>query len=297
MNRKCPPALRPAGTFCSKLGRLRGASPWRNQDALPFNHTTAREIQPPIVNLFFLHLLLLSLPGTTAVVLASTLALFIKDASIERLVPRLVHYSAGALLGAVFFGLLPTATHTVGPSRVFSLVLGGIVGFFLLEKLMLWRHCHKHDCEVHASSGPLLLVGDSLHNFGDGIVIAAAFMASAPLGLAAALSTLAHGVPKELGELVVYLHHGYSRKKAFLLNLGISLNTLLGALVGTFLLRPYPQVSASVMALSSAGFLYVALADLIPSQRSRRSFRATIVEIVLLAAGVTTMRLLIHAHG
>jgi zinc and cadmium transporter len=242
-------------------------------------------------------ILFLSLPGSAAVVAASTLALFVKDATIERLVPRLVHFSAGALLGATFFGLLPSAAHAVGPANVFGLVLAGIVAFFLLEKLMLWRHCHKHDCEVHASSGPLMLLGDSLHNVGDGIVIAAACMASPPLGLAAALSTLAHGLPKEMGELVVYLHHGYSRRRAFLLNFGTSLTTLLGALAGTFLLRPYPHLSAKAMALSSAGFLYVALADLIPSQRGRRSLRATLLEIVLLAAGVATMRLLTHGHG
>jgi zinc and cadmium transporter len=247
------------------------------------------------VNLLWI--LLLSMPGSASVVVASCLALFVKDAAIERLVPRLVHFSAGALLGATFFGLLPTAALAVGPVKVFGLVLGGIFGFFFLEKLMLWRHCHKHDCEVHASSGPLMLVGDSLHNFGDGIVIAAACMASPPLGLAAALSTLAHGLPKELGELVVYLHHGYSRKRAFLLNFGTSLTTLLGALAGLSLLRPYPQLSATVMALSSAGFLYVALADLIPSQRTRRTFRATMIEILLLAAGAATMRLLTHAHG
>ena len=242
-------------------------------------------------------ILALSLPGSTAVVAASGLALFVKDATIERLVPRLVHFSAGTLLGATFFGLLPSAAETVGPTKVFGLVLTGIFAFFLLEKLMLWRHCHKHDCEVHASSGPLMLVGDSLHNFGDGIVIAAACMASPSLGVAAALSTLAHGVPKELGELVVYLHHGYSRRRAFLLNFGISLTTLLGALAGTFLLRPYPHLSATVMALSSAGFLYVALADLIPSQRGRRSFRAATLEILLLAVGALTMRLLTHGHA
>lgn len=241
-------------------------------------------------------ILLLSLPGSCAVVAASGISLFIKDAAIERLVPRMVHFSAGALLGATFFGLLPTAAKTVGPTQVFGLVLAGVFGFFLLEKMMLWRHCHKNDCEVHASSGPLLLVGDSLHNLGDGIVIAAACMASTELGVAAALSTLAHGLPKELGELVVYLHHGYSRRRAFLLNFGISLTTLLGALAGTFVLRPYPQLSGTVMALSSAGFLYVALADLIPSQRGRRSFRATLIEILLLAAGVLTMRLLTHGH-
>jgi zinc and cadmium transporter len=246
------------------------------------------------VNIFLI--LLLSLPGSLAVIAASGLALFVKDAAIERLVPRLVHFSAGSLLGATFFGLLPTAARTVGGNQVFGLVLAGLFGFFCLEKLMLWRHCHKHDCEVHASSGPLLLVGDSLHNLGDGIVIAAACMVAPALGLAAALSTLAHGLPKELGELVVYLHHGYSRRRAFLLNLGISLTTLVGALAGTFVLKPYPNLSASVMALSSAGFLYVALADLIPSQRSRRSFRATVLEIVLLAAGILTMRLLTHFH-
>jgi zinc and cadmium transporter len=242
-------------------------------------------------------LLVLSLPGTAAVAVASSLALFIKDATIERLVPRLVHFSAGTLLGATFFGLLPAAARALEPGLLFELELIGVFVFFLLEKLMLWRHCHKHDCDVHARSGPLLLVGDTLHNLGDGIVIAAAAMASPSLGIAAALSTLAHGLPKELGELVVYLHHGYSRRRAFLLNLSTSLATLVGALIGSFLLRPYPHASSMVMALSSAGFLYVALADLIPSQRGRRTLGAAILEILLLAAGVTTMRFLMHHHG
>jgi zinc and cadmium transporter len=247
------------------------------------------------MNLFLI--LVLSLPGSTAVVVASALVGLIDKATIERLVPRLVHFSAGALLGATFFGLLPAAAHTVGPTRVFGLVLAGIVGFFLLEKLLLWRHCHKHDCEVHVSSGPLLLVGDSLHNFGDGIVIAVACLASPALGLAAALSTLAHELPKELGELVVYLHSGYSRRRAFLLNFSTSLATLLGALAGVLFLRPYRDLGGTVMALSSAGFLYVALADLIPSQRGKRTFSAALTEILLLAAGVATMRMLTHAHG
>jgi zinc and cadmium transporter len=241
-------------------------------------------------------ILALSLPGTVAVGIASALALLIDDATIERLVPRLIHFSAGALLGATFFGLLPSAGRALSSHTLFGLVLAGVFAFFSLEKLMLWRHCHKHDCDVHASSGPLLLVGDTLHNLGDGIVIAAAAMVSTPLGIAAALSTLAHGIPKELGELVVYLHHGYSRRRAFLLNFTTSLATLVGALAGTFVLRPYRHASAMVMALSSAGFLYVALADLIPSQRGKRTLGAAITEIVLLAAGVATMRLLMHHH-
>lgn len=237
-----------------------------------------------------------SLLRCLAVVAASGLLLFFRDGTVSMLVPRLIHFSTGALLGAALFGLLPEAAHSLSSPDLFGLVLAGLFGFFLLEKLLLWRHCHNHDCSVHATSGPLLLIGDSLHNFGDGIVIAAAFVSSTTLGIVAALSTVAHELPKELGEIVVYLHHGYSRWRAFWLNLLTGLATLVGALVGVLLLAPHRQIAPAVMALSASGFLYVALADLIPGQRGRRALPEAVAEVALLAAGVGAMRLLVHGH-
>jgi zinc and cadmium transporter len=240
-------------------------------------------------------IVLFSLPGSIGVVLLTGLALLVRDATLVRLVPRFVSFSTGALLGAAFLGLLPHASRSLAPPELFALVLGGIAAFYVLEKLLLWRHCHKEECAVHATTGPLLMLGDAMHNFGDGIVIAAAFSVSTPLGIATALSTLAHELPQELGELAVYLRSGYSRRRAFVLNLLTSLTTLLGALTGYFLLASLPRMTPVVMALSASGFIYVALADLIPGQRSRRTLAETVVEVLLLAAGTGTIALLV-AH-
>jgi zinc and cadmium transporter len=245
----------------------------------------------------FVLIIVFSLLGSVGVAVLSATALLVKDDVIVRLVPRLVSFSTGALLGAAFLGLLPHAAKSLPPPSLFGLVLAGLVVFYLLEKLLLWRHCHKHDCDVHASAGPLLLIGDSLHNFGDGIIIAAAFMASTPLGIVAALSTMAHELPQELGELAVYLHSGYSRRRAFVLNVATSLATLLGALAGYFFLASLPNLRPVVMALSAAGFLYVALADLIPGLRGRRSsLPAAVSEFLLMAGGVLMIYLLAHRH-
>jgi zinc and cadmium transporter len=234
--------------------------------------------------------------GVLSVLLAATI-LTVNTALLERLLPRLISFSTGTMLGAALIGMLPHAARTLPMPTITTALLGGFILFFLLEKLLIWRHCHKQECDVHASSGPLLLVGDAFHNFVDGLVLAGAFLESTQLGLAVALSTIAHEVPQELGEFVVYLHGGYSRRRALLLNMATSMTCVAGALVGYFFLSEAQTAGPYLLAFAASGFIYVALADLIPAQRAPTGLRLTLVDLLLLVAGIGLIAAFTHQHA
>lgn len=211
-------------------------------------------------------------------------------------VPALVSFAIGALLGAVFLEILP---HAIGAAAslqaIFATVLGGILGFFVLEKLVLWRHCHVEDCEAHdhhaapddrGRSGLMIIIGDAFHNFVDGILIAAAFLQSTELGVVTAAAIIAHEIPQEIGDFVILLHSGYSKGAAIALNLASSLAMLAGALLAYFTLQSAEQWIATVLALAAASMIYVAVADLIPGLHRRPELRATAQQVTLIALGV-----------
>ena len=155
----------------------------------------------------------LSLLGGLGGLLVASGVLLINDSARARLVPWLVSYAVGALLGVSMLAILPSALEQLPATRVFGTLLLGILLFFLLEKLVLWRHCHTHDCEVHDGSVFPVLVGDAFHNFVDGAVIAAAVMTSVPLGVSTAVAVAAHEIPQEVGDFAILLHAGYSRRQ------------------------------------------------------------------------------------
>ncbi len=211
-------------------------------------------------------------------------------------VPTLVSFAIGALLGAAFVEILPHSFGAAGSVQaLFATVLGGILGFFVLEKLVLWRHCHVEDCEAHdqhagpgdhGRSGLMIVIGDSFHNFVDGILIAAAFLESTELGVVTAVAIVAHEIPQEIGDFVILLHSGYSKLEAFALNLLSSLAMLVGALLAYFALQAAQRWIGSVLALAAASMIYVAVADLIPGLHRRPELRATAQQVVLIALGV-----------
>ena len=214
-------------------------------------------------------------------------------------VPMLVSYAIGALLGAAFLEMLPHAFEGGASVRsVAATVLAGIFIFFILEKLVLWRHCHVEDCEGHdphadahdhGRSGMLILIGDSFHNFVDGILIAAAFMENTQLGIVTALAVIAHEIPQEVGDFLILLHSGYSRARAFVLNLASSLAMFAGALLAYFALRSLQELVQTILALAAASMIYVAVADLIPGLHKRPELRATLSQSVLIALGVASI--------
>ena len=213
-------------------------------------------------------------------------------------VNMLISYAIGALLGAAFLEILPHALEHGQPQRMAATVLFGILAFFVLEKLVLWRHCHHDHCEAHDAQAPahdhgrsglLILVGDTFHNFVDGILIAAAFLENTELGIVTALAIIAHEIPQELGDFLILLHSGYSRGKALAFNLLSSLATLVGGILAYFALSEMQQLVPVFLALAAASMIYVAVADLIPGLHKRTELRATAQQVLLIAAGIASI--------
>jgi zinc and cadmium transporter len=231
----------------------------------------------------------LSVLGGLGGLLIASGVLLINDSLRSKLVPELVSYAVGALLGISMMGLLPESLASLAPARVFATLLGGILLFFILEKLVLWRHCHTHDCEVHESTVASVMIGDTFHNFVDGAVIGAAVLTSVPLGVSTAIAIAAHEIPQELGDFAILLHAGYSRQKALLLNVLSALASVAGT-IGAFLAFDIvPRTLPYFLVIAASSFLYVAMADLIPGLHRGRTDASSLRQIVLIALGIATM--------
>ncbi len=231
----------------------------------------------------------LSLVGGLGGLLVASGVLLVSDSARAKLIPWLVSYAVGALLGVSMLELLPTSLEQLPASRVFTTLLLGILLFFVLEKLVLWRHCHIHDCEVHESSVFPVLIGDAFHNFVDGAVVAAAVMTSIPLGISTAVAVAAHEIPQEVGDFAILLHAGYSRGRALFLNVLSSAASAVGAVAAFMAFDMVPQVLPYFLAMAAASFLYVAMADLIPGLHRGRTDASSMRQILLIAAGIATM--------
>lgn len=242
-------------------------------------------------------ILLASAAGGALSVLLAAVAL----AARVEWIPAMISYAIGALLGAAFLEILPSAMALSGDLKSLSAaVLAGILGFFVLEKLVLWRHCHTEACEAHGGtptrhehdhgrSGLMIMVGDTFHNFVDGIMIAAAFLVDIQLGVVTALAIIAHEIPQEMGDFLILLHSGYSRARALSLNLLSSLATLVGATLGYFALAEMRGAMPYILAIAASGMIYVAVADLIPGLHKRAALWHTVEQIVLIGLGIATV--------
>ena len=209
------------------------------------------------------------------------------------LVPTLVSYAVGALLGVALLELLPEALAVLDARSVFATLLFGIVTFFVLEKLALWRHCHTHDCEIHRpATGPLVLLGDAAHNFMDGAVIGVAVLSSVPLAISTALAVLAHEIPHELGDFAILLNAGFTTRRALLFNATAEAAGLAGAALSFLALGALPRVAPYFLAFAVASFLYVAMSDLIPDLHREPADRTAVGQVLLVGAGVATVMFL-----
>ena len=272
--------------------------------------------------------------GLLSVSLAALFALNVRTTW----VPMLVSYAIGAMLGAVFLEILPHAFSLASNIEMVSAtLLIGLLLFFVLEKLVIWRHCHGDHCEVHAlhseencpsantkqtnvksatkykvvsqqasslllphnhahshahdsgRSGLMIMIGDTFHNFIDGILIAAAFTADIKLGVVTALAIIAHEIPQEVGDFLILLHSGYTKKQALVFNLVSSLATLVGGLVAYYALQYVQSWIPVILALAASSLLYVAVADLIPGLHKRTELKATLQQVLLISFGVATI--------
>jgi zinc and cadmium transporter len=260
------------------------------------------------------------LGGVLSVLAASLFAMYAKATQI----PVLISYAVGALLGAVFIEVLPHAFELASSAQsMAATILAGILLFFVLEKLVLWRHCHLEQCEAHdpstghdhghtslpalrtnnehdhGRSGLMILIGDTFHNFVDGILVAAAFLANIELGLVTALAIIAHEIPQEVGDFLILLHSGYTRRRALALNMLSSVAMVVGGVLAYFALQTVEQWVPPLLGLAAASMLYVAVADLIPGLHRRAELAATAQQVVLIGLGIGTIwlvRELAHSH-
>jgi zinc and cadmium transporter len=227
-----------------------------------------------------------SVLGSVGAVTGAAGVLLFPEAVRRKIVPCVLSYATGTLLAAAFLGMIPAALREARSTAITGTVLGGIVLFFVLEKLVIWRHCHADDCEVHGRAAPLILIGDAFHNAVDGVVIAAAFLTSIPLGAAAALAVIAHEIPQEIGDFAILLDAGYRPGRAFVLNSLSASATLPGAVAAYFWLGQTSGAVPYLLAVSAASFIYIATADLIPSLHRQTTPAATLRQLGLLLAGI-----------
>jgi zinc and cadmium transporter len=219
-----------------------------------------------------------------------------------RVLPHLVSFATGALLAAALLGLLPHAIEEAGLAdthRIGFTLLAGLLVFFVLEKLVLWRHCHQDICEGHvphdherdAASASLILIGDGFHNVLDGVLIAAAFMTDVHLGVVTAIAVTAHEIPQEVGDLAILLHGGMSRVRALSLNLLTSVSSIVGGVLAYFLLDDVTRALPYALAIAASSFLYIAVADLIPGLHRRVDAGSGGRQLVFITLGVAVIYL------
>lgn len=237
-----------------------------------------------------------ALGGILSATIAAAL-FWLPGATRDRVLPHAVSFATGTLLATALLALVPHAMSGAGPFKVHGVgvaLLAGIALFFVLEKFLLWRHCHTEAVETaHAhehhrqhSSGALVMIGDGFHNFIDGVLIAAAFLTDVHLGIVTAFAIMAHEIPQEVGNFAVLLHAGFSRRKALVWNILSGLTAVLGGLVGWFALRDAMALLPYALAVAAASLLYVAVADLIPGLHRRTDPRASAAQIVWIGAGI-----------
>ncbi len=248
-----------------------------------------------------MHLLLLivifSLVGGVLSVLAASAFLLLPQRHHAASLPHFISLATGAMLGAAFLGLIPKAVsgqYALEFHQLGLTILLGIMGFFILEKMVLWRHCHDEECEAHtttdhnhhSAAGTLVLIGDGVHNLVDGVLIAAAFLTDVHLGIITSLAVAAHEIPQEVGDFVLLLHSGYSRGRALFFNMLSSLTTIIGAVVTYYSLQHSLALVPYFIAIAAASFIYIAVADLIPTLHKRVEFIETVRQIILISLGV-----------
>jgi zinc and cadmium transporter len=228
------------------------------------------------------------LGGFSGLLVASSLLLFTHRIR-TRVIPWLVSYAVGALLGVALLALLPEALDELRPTAVFGTLLAGILTFFVLEKLVLLRHCHTDECQVHGAAVPIIVIGDAFHNFIDGAIISTAVMTSVPLGINTAIAVAAHEIPQEVGDVGIMLSAGYSRSGALMLNVISGASSLVGALVAYLAVGFVPGVRPYILAFSSASLLYIAMSDLIPDLHRGQIDANSWRQVALIAAGILTI--------
>lgn len=263
------------------------------------------------MNLLLLIIIFTALGGVLSVIAASFFLLLSNDTQ-SKILPHGVSFATGALLAVAFWGLIPHAFEEVGSAQIQTLsgtIMLGLLVFFILEKLLIWRHCHSGSCEVHGdadnqnyghshgphkSAGTIIIIGDSIHNFVDGVLIAAAFLTDVKLGIVTSLAVAAHEIPQEVGDFAILLHSGYSKSKALFYNVLASFTTVIGGVLAYYSLTDLHAHLPYFLAMASSSFIYIAVADLIPTLHKKTDIKTSLQQIALIFTGVC---LIVSLHG
>lgn len=214
--------------------------------------------------------------------------LYLKKQTLHRITLFLVSLSAGALMGGAFLHLLPEASAEVEINKLYLIVLVAFIFFFLMEKLLFWRHCHKENCSIH-TFGYMNLVGDSLHNFIDGLIIASTFLIDIKLGMVTTLAIALHEIPQEIGDFGVLIHAGFEKKKALIVNYLVALTVVLGGIIGYFISFNLHEIIPYLLPFAAGGFIYIAASDLMPELRKETNLKRSISSFAVFILGIVLM--------
>lgn len=243
-----------------------------------------------MLNITLLYILLATF-FISALSLVGVVFLARKEKLLDKILLYLIGLSTGTLLGGAFIHLLPESIEFIGADRALFVTLVSFVAFFLLEKLLHWRHCHEKECPEHAF-GYINLAGDAVHNFIDGLLIADAFVADPSLGFITTIALVFHELPQELGDFAVLVYSGIPIKRAVLLNFLVALTSVLGGVIGFFLTSSIDWSVPYLLPIAAGGFIYISTSDLIPELRSDTNRKRSIVTFLLFVLGLVIMYLL-----
>jgi len=219
------------------------------------------------------------------------ITLSLKDKVLDKILLVLVSLSAGALMGGAFIHLIPESIEKGGESSPFIFVLTGFILFFIIEKVLHWRHCHKGKCDVHTFHY-MNLIGDSIHNFIDGLIIAASFIVSIPLGLTTTVAIAAHEIPQEIGDFGVLIYGGFKKKKALVLNFVVALTIILGGITGYFVSQNIENTVIFLIPFAAGGFIYIAATDLVPEIKKETNIKKSMATMLVFLCGILLMWLI-----
>ncbi len=231
---------------------------------------------------------------TFAIALIAFIGVFtlaMREQLLNKILIILVSFSAGALMGGAFLHLLPEAIEKSGSANILLFVLVGFVLFFIIEKVLHWRHCHKGKCDVHTFHY-MNLIGDSVHNFIDGLIISASFITSIPLGFTTTIAIAAHEIPQEIGDFGVLIYGGFEKKKAIVLNFIVALIVVAGGVVGYFISKSIEQVAVYLLPFAAGGFIYIAATDLVPEIKKELDIKKSMATIFVFICGILIMWLI-----
>jgi zinc and cadmium transporter len=256
---------------------------------------------------------MMALAGILVATIGGTLVSLAIAASVafrvqSRWIPTLVSFAVGALLGAAFLDILPHLfEETKDPGRIAAFILGGLLAFFVLEKLLLWRHHHHHGEEGEAAAGPvhahgrgerrvgwMIVFGDAFHNATDGVIIAGAFLADTRIGVVTSLAIVAHEIPQEIGDFLVLLHSGFERRTALVLNALSGVTSAVAGVAAYFALSAVSAWVPVILAIAAASMVYIAVADLIPGLHRRSALGESLLQVLFIALGIACIWI-IHA--